>query len=350
MDEAIGIQETFKQQGKTWSKNMQAALDTLFRLLATLDLLWLGINLTLKGSPLEEWVAKLIKKILFYGIGFWFLANGWDIANAIITSFGQLAGIATASTAVLQPSDVWAEAMDMVKKGINAIEGMSAWSAFGSIILLVIANIALLALCAYISAALLLAYCEAYIVMGAGSVVLGFLGCDWTKDYGRKYFTFALMTGIRLFTTLIICQLGFSIMSSTADAYGGAGTEINLEGILSGIGGLIVFAMLLTKIPNTLANMLAGGGIQGSENVAAGSSSIKSRITTPESKASSRQNAPAGYLASVSANPTLAIRTLAKLKSPILSFPTASMKSALEPTTIPPQTSSSLTHSPVMSD
>jgi type IV secretion system protein TrbL len=260
--EANIIVDRIEDNALGWASNLVPEIRRLFILLATLDFVWLGVRLTLKSSPLEEWTSQIVRKILFYGIGLYFLFNGFTIANAITSSFIELATTASGSGTTLSATSIWERGLDTAK---TLFENNSFWDGFKMQLVGGLTAILILLLAAYITATILLAYAEAYIVMGAGTVVLGLLGSDWTKEYGRKYFTFALVTGLKLFITLLLGQLGLNLIDGWLGAIKGG----DIGQIFGGLASFVIFALLITRIPNTIASMMAGGGIQGSESVAA---------------------------------------------------------------------------------
>ncbi|EQD71861.1 membrane protein, partial [mine drainage metagenome] len=48
---------------------------------------------------------------------------------------------------------------------------------------------------------LMMTLMEMYMVLGIGSVMLGFLGSRWTVQFGERYASYAASVGVKLLTT-----------------------------------------------------------------------------------------------------------------------------------------------------
>lgn len=257
------ISKTIEAASLDWANNMKDAVLQLFFLLAAIDAAWMAIRLGIQTATLEQWVSEIIKKIFFWGFGIFILQNGADFAQRIIFSFTELAGIAAGNYQEMNATSIWELGYETAEQ---LAQESSFWDGIKMSYFIGIAVFAILIICGYISAVLILAYAEAFIVIGAGTVVLGFLGSEWTKEIGRKYLNFAILTGVKLFATLLIGQLGMTLISGWIRDIQGD----DLAQIGAGLGAITVFALLISKIPNTLVGMMSGGGIAGGEGIVAG--------------------------------------------------------------------------------
>ena len=85
------ILQLYQQQAQAWQSTLLTFAQTLFWLLATIEIAMTGIRLTLKGADFNEWAAELVNQILFIGFFLALLTNSSTWANAIVQSFQSAA-------------------------------------------------------------------------------------------------------------------------------------------------------------------------------------------------------------------------------------------------------------------
>jgi type IV secretion system protein TrbL len=139
---------------------------------------------------------------------------------------------------------------------------------------------------------LIMTLVEAYIMIGAGAVMLGFTGSRWTMSFGEKWIGYAFAIGVKLFVIYIIVALGVNIFPSSCPSgndvvglcsqFGQiAGTSLSID--ITNINGstfnvsqiftayleiaasAIIFMMLCQRLPGLAASMM-----NGSPNLTAG--------------------------------------------------------------------------------
>ncbi len=81
------ILQLYQQKAQAWQSTLLTFAQTLFWLLATIEIALTGIRLTLKGADFNEWAAELVNQILFIGFFLALLTNSSTWANAIVQSF-----------------------------------------------------------------------------------------------------------------------------------------------------------------------------------------------------------------------------------------------------------------------
>lgn len=264
------FQDQMQKEVATWSGNLKGPVTRLFWLLVTLDFAWTTIQLAIKASGLEDFAATIVKKLFFYGFGVLLLTNGAVYAQAIIDSLIKLAGIAASRPSSNPLADIWDFAFDAIADLYQSMEKYNWLSQAGLILLNGIVIIAMGALCAYISVILVLAYCEAFIVISLSVVLLAFNASNYTSEYGRKFFHFSLLSGLKLFATIILAYLGITIMKEWAWTF----RSSSVSNILAGTVCFGVYAALVQKIPEVFVNAVSGGGLSGTSDSVA-SSAVK---------------------------------------------------------------------------
>ncbi len=61
------IAQLYQQKALAWQNTLLTFAQTLFWLLATIEIAMTGIRLTLKGADFGEWAAELVNQVLFIG-------------------------------------------------------------------------------------------------------------------------------------------------------------------------------------------------------------------------------------------------------------------------------------------
>ena len=264
------FQNQIKQEVNNWATNLEGPITTLFWLLVTLDFAWTAIQLALKAGGLEDFASTIIKKLFFYGFGVLLLTNGTDYARAIIESFIQLAGITAGSPGGNPLADIWDYAFDAVTDLYNNMEKYNWLQQAGLILLNGFIIIAMVALCSFISIVLILAYCEAYIVISLSAVLLALNGANYTSEYGKKFLHYSLLAGLKLFATIILAYLGILILREWAWTF----RSSSVRNIGAGTACFVIYAVLVQKIPGLFVNAVSGGGL-GNSGEAIGAQAVK---------------------------------------------------------------------------
>ena len=268
-----------------WENNMRPALIRLFLILAAIDLSWTALGLCLRPDGLESWTARLVEKVLFYGFGMALLRFGPDWAEAIILGLVQLSGLAQGGTDLSHRT-----LMELCFETVAEMhEGMGFFEGIGLSFFIGLAILAILILFAYISFVLILAWAEACLVLGAGTVVLGLGGSEWTRSYAHRYLHCALLSGLRLFITLLVGRLGVVLIGGWVDDLRGE----DIVSISHGLVSLLVFALLIGTLPGRFVAALGGGSAGGTGESLAGRSLLLAGHTAMHTVTTALAAAPA---------------------------------------------------------
>ena len=209
------IVQRYQQAAQSWESTLKTYAQTLFWLLATIEITLAGIRLVLKGSDFSEWASELVNQILYIGFFAALLqnstgTNSW--ASVIVQSFRNAANSAvqgSGGASMMAPSDIFGIGLSMANK---VLDQTSIWSP-GSSVGLIIFALVLLVCFALIAAFLVLALVESYIVISAGVIFMGFGGSRFTKDYALKILIYAMSVGAKLFVMQLIVGLGQQIFN-----------------------------------------------------------------------------------------------------------------------------------------
>lgn len=125
---------------------------------------------------------------------------------------------------------------------------------------------------------------EAYIVMNAGVILLGFAGSSWTQGFWNKYLSYVGGIAIRLFVMCLILGLVKDTLIDDLNTLNAAIIKMSTPGtMLSGMADLvgqelrtlidmIICTFLVIKVPSMAGSMLTGSVNSGLGDVIAGAS------------------------------------------------------------------------------
>ena len=282
----------------------------IFTSLATLELIWWGITNALRKNDLGEWFSSLFLKMLeisFFGFivataPTWmpYIPQQFEMVGQKFLAASQFGTPPGAATVPLTPSGIMTEAgivektlwhggnptrvggggnpttgagtsptnsncsfghpINCVKQAAeNAMEGMIASLATIITSLLLYLGFGLVAL------QLMMTLMEMYMVLGIGSVMLGFLGSRWTVQFGERYASYAASVGVKLLTTYGVSAVIVHMAQQDAAWLNqlGAGQVLSMPSMLAlGTSGLLGGIMALT-IPSVAGSVMGGAASLG---------------------------------------------------------------------------------------
>lgn len=297
------IPNVFCTSTTTWLGNALQSAQRFFVLLVGIELAWSAILWVFQKEHLGELLSSFILKMMgvwfFYGLLMAAVTTNW--LPAIMSSFiglgAQVSGLSNAldPMAVLQIGINICNAvftlLPQPQFGFDVLNVASSVNndliiAFAMLVAVMFAAIIdLIVFLAFLIAAgqLIMTLIEAYIMVGAGAVFLGFTGSRWTMSFGEKWISYAFAIGVKLFVTYIIVALGVALFPvvngmtcSGSDPTGLCqslgmihGTTFKDANAIGQLGGLVVnylligasaiiFMMLTMRLPGLAASMMNG--------------------------------------------------------------------------------------------
>lgn len=286
--------DRYMEEAAKWEPRIKAAAKKMFWILATVSMVFTFAFMFARGNVgLGDFFGEFLRFIVTVGFFYWLLDNGSAIAKAVIKSFGQL-GLEASSTyqADLSPSN-------LISFGLQLIGG--ACLTFGeqdyatSVVVLLLA-LAIALLFGVIAAMMVQLLCTAWVLVYAGTVVLGFGGGRWTQDIAVNYFKTVLGLALQTFTFCLLVGIGQEtvegLISRAQQAknvvvkgyvYDSTVSTTSMtiqEGCVILLFTLILF-MLVKTVPNMVAGIISGsssGGISlgGGGSAVAGAAALAS--------------------------------------------------------------------------
>ena len=286
--------DRYMNEAAKWEPRIKAAATKMFWILATISMVFTFAFMFAKGNVgLGDFFGEFLRFIVTVGFFFWLLNNGSEIAKAVIKSFGQL-GMEASSTyqSDLSPSNLISFALELIGRACSTFGEQDIATSVVALLL----SIAIAVLFGIIAAMMVQLLCTAWVLVYAGTVVLGFGGGRWTQDIAINYFKTVLGLAIQTFTFCLLVGIGQQQVENLITdsqqvktvlvkgyVYNSnvATTAMTItEGCVILLFTVILF-MLVKTVPNMVAGIISGsstGGISlgGGSSAVAGAAALAS--------------------------------------------------------------------------
>ncbi|TIH11259.1 P-type conjugative transfer protein TrbL [Marinifilum sp. JC120] len=243
----------FEAAAKTWGPAIQGYSLTLFKLLISIELAWLGIQATLKQYDLKQKLAEFVLLVIYgsFMASVVFYSAEWT--TALIKSFSSVAVAAGAQEP--NPEIIFLYGLNIIGALLNNLTvkiHVSIGILFCCVILAVTFSL--------MTAQLILVKCESFIVLNAGAILLGFGGSKFTKDFTVNYLKYSLAIAAKLFTLQLLMSMCLNFIEKF--------TTVNSESfadIFIVVCSSIIILVLIKYLPAKVAELVnvsqvSGGG------------------------------------------------------------------------------------------
>ncbi|EGY4504616.1 P-type conjugative transfer protein TrbL [Salmonella enterica] len=239
-----------------WAPRLHDYALWLLGCLAVIQLVWTFAPLVMRGAELGDILHELVKFILVIGFFYAMLEHATEWGGAIVNSFRQAgAHAAGLGSAELMPGDMFSTAVDFSRQVLTA--GVSMFSPITSVVVAVSALIVLMCF-TFIAALVFVTLVEAYVIINAAVLFMGFGGSQWTREYALAPIRYAVAVGAKLFVLTLIVGLIMQVSAEWSAAY------TNDEASLMTLVGLSLVCAYLTKtIPELIGGMISGTSMGG---------------------------------------------------------------------------------------
>lgn len=273
-----GLLDLVLQQSHQWSAKLYDYAIRLFWLLASIQFIWTFMPLVMKQADFGEIVGELLRFVLVIGFFLAVMKYSVEWSTAIVDSFRDAAASASGLGRALEPGDMLAVALDF---GRIMVEGISVFSPAKGLLIAVCA-ILVLACFAFIAAFMFVTLVEAYVIINASVLFLGFSGSQWTREFAIAPMRFTVAIGAKLFVLTLIVGLVVQSAKQWLALY------TNDEASLMTMVGLALVCCYLTKtIPDLIGGMISGTSMGGGSAIggmavagAAGAAAAAATIAT----------------------------------------------------------------------
>ncbi|MCR2830540.1 P-type conjugative transfer protein TrbL [Acidithiobacillus ferrooxidans] len=256
----------FQSGTSGWMNTADHIAIQIFGALAVLEFVWSGATILLRKNDLPDILTGVLFKVLSLSFFYTLIIEAPTWIPDIIQSFWDIGGQISGQQ-IQSPNAILMDGIQMGARLINAtMNAVSGWHPAESIVLAVAAGItAILILVGTLILALqlIVTLIEAFIIIGGGAFLLGFMGSRWTSQWGEKYFGYAVSVGIKLMVVELITGLAFSMMQIWSNALnalnlGTSNVFVPVADMFNiGVGTLIIGALAI-MVPSLASSMMNG--------------------------------------------------------------------------------------------
>jgi len=252
----------YQEAASQWAATLTGYASYLFWGLAILSMVVTFGFMALKRADPMEFFAELFKFSFTTGFFWWLLTNGPVFAMSIINSLRKAGGTA-AHVDGLGPSGI-------VDIGFNIffqiLDKTSVWSPIDSLIMVILGLGVLISL-ALIAANMVILIISGWMLAYGGIFFLGFGGARWTSEMAISYYKTALGIGAAVMGMTLIVGVGQSMIN---DFYHQMSAGLKSKEMAVILVVAIVMYKLANTVPNMLAGMVGGNAAAGAANVGGG--------------------------------------------------------------------------------
>lgn len=257
---------TFQMLAGFWQGTLLSAGMYLFFALATIQLVIVFGSAAVRGADLNEFMDLATKQILFIGVMYFFLVEGFDLATMIIRSFMELgsrtASIGSFTSYALDPASIFQQGL---VTAMELADQMSFWSPAKSTMMALCVLIILICF-AWCAASMTIAIVEAIIIVGASTIFIAFGSLSFTTDIARRVLMYFIAAGAKIFSMMLVAGVMIRVTEHWIDAFDpGAVSDC-----LALISFVMLFAMLIKTIPDKIAGALNGAAVGNPSEAAMG--------------------------------------------------------------------------------
>ncbi|MFP3341470.1 P-type conjugative transfer protein TrbL [Halomonas sp. SIMBA_159] len=244
------LQEGFRDSVALWYAPLQQVATWLLLSLAVISYTWSASQMVLRNADLGEFVAEFVRLVIFTGFFLFLIQGGQQLAETMIKGWVWIGGQATGTSLSLSVPEILERGFTLGGDVISAGSGLSR-IAYTILALPVVILYTLIAAYAFFVLA------EMYVVTAAGIVLLGFGGSQWTADYAKKYITYTISIGAKLYVMFLVIGAGEQFIHQWAVNQ----DHESFRAILAIIGVLLMMAILVKMIPDAVQGIINGASL-----------------------------------------------------------------------------------------
>lgn len=247
---------------KGWIPVLQNYARGAFVGLAVIQMAWIGVRHALSSNP-DLGGAIGAAALEFVTLGFFavLISEGPGWAEAIVLSLQEAGRVAAGGAAGETPQQILDE---IAALGVRIIEDLSLLNAITSGLAMAIGSLGLLLLTALIAGLILVGWVQAWVVVGAGSILLGLGGSSWTRPLATNYLRHALGAGIKLMVLELLSGVLLGHVKAWVDEANG-GVDFGLELLVHVLLSLTVMAIMILSVPSYVSSIVTGAVMNGGE-------------------------------------------------------------------------------------
>lgn len=258
----------FQQEATKLPEVLKPFALRLFGLLAVISFALFFIRWMKGERDLGVFIMALTIEILKVGFFYWLVIDGPNIVMQFMGYFTE-AGSRAAGVGALSPSGVVAVGYDAFFRIGEAVSQLGLLESFTVGLIVSLASLGIVLSFVGIAILMLMRIIELYMVVHAGTLLLGFGGLSFTKDIPKNYLSYAISAGTQLFMLYVIVGVGMALAESWVQALGSLDSSSLVERSINVLSLSLVFFALAWQIPKQAASLVNGSVSLGAGDVVA---------------------------------------------------------------------------------
>lgn len=253
---------TFEQTAGQWPAIIMPITTWVFWTLVTLSWSWGFGEMALKGADFKELIAELVKRTFMVGFFWWLLISAPELGAAIVNGFGWIGSKLAGNTAItaISPSSIFDIGISLVTQILKKLSMTDLVDSLGYVLV----ALGIIVIFAFITLQLMVVIIQYYFFLNAGVVMMGFLGHEWSREYGINYFKLMLGIGVKYLTMQLIIVLSLGIVDGWLKQ-----SDLTWTQLIIILPTMIVLWGLIREVPQ-MAQSLISGSDQTTGNAVAG--------------------------------------------------------------------------------
>lgn len=250
-------QDAYQTTVRAWLGPVSAIAQRLFMVLASIELAVSGLLYVMRRDSLDRMAGRFLLKfivlsmvlMLITSAGFWLppIVNG--LASAGQAGSGTVAPIGPSGIVDLGLRIAW---------GMIDTRGLPlSFASLETSLYALTSRLVITLSFVLVAVQVVLAWVEAYVALAGGVLFLGFGGTRVTAQFAENYLGFLFYVGVRLFALYLLLGIGVSILETQLASMPPAITPAQMGELLA---VAVIFAVVTTRIPASMASRIAGGG------------------------------------------------------------------------------------------
>ena len=238
-----------------WYDALFPMAESLFLLLATLQLAWSAMWWMFERDDPGSMVAVFVRRVVLLAFAYALLVNFREWSFVVLEGFA-FAGRQASGLSALDPSTV-------LDQGVAVSSILLRETFLGGLIgagtggfLAGIAGLIVYFAFVLVAVQMLITTVEAYFVLGAGVLFIGFAGFELLLPVAARLVSFAFGIGAKLFTVYLVVGVGIRLAELWVPLLEQSGQS--LPALLEVLGAAVVYAFLAWSIPNLTSSAMNG--------------------------------------------------------------------------------------------
>lgn len=243
----------------------------LFYYLAGIQIIVSAIWLMFKGDPIDA-AVKTIQIFFTITVFYTLVLFGGTWMPQLLDGFISI-GTTASGISSLTPSAVMDQGISI---GFSILDNFSHWGwvthPFGSLLASVIL-IVIITLYALLAAEIAIILIKSYVLVALSGLMFAFGANEVVRPIATNYFKSVIGVGLQLLTFYLIMGVGVQVGHDWSNIIGIAAQQHELKPFLVVLAAVIVFYMIIKKVPSFIANLSGIGSLQ--NYTAAGAGIVK---------------------------------------------------------------------------